>query len=109
MLFLAGAGVAGGARLVETLAGQGLSMFLAGVAVTLVPMLVAYVLARKVFHLSLPEALGGVCGAMTSTPALGAITAKTDRQEPVIAYATAYPAALIMMTVLAKLLLEVLA
>lgn len=108
MLFLAGAGVAGGAKLVETLAGQGLAMFLAGVAVTLVPMVVAYILARKVFHLSLPEALGGVCGAMTSTPALGAITAKTDRQEPVIAYATAYPAALIMMTVLAKLLIDIL-
>ena len=108
MLFLAGAGVDGGSKLVETLAAQGLTLFLVGAGITLVPMVVAYVLARYVFHLSLPESLGGVCGAMTSTPALGAITAKTDRQEPVIAYATAYPAALIMMTILAKLLLELL-
>ena len=108
MLFLAGAGVEGGAKLAETLQAQGLTLFLAGAAVTLVPLAAAYWLARKVFRLSLPESLGGVCGAMTSTPALGAITAKTDRQEPVIAYATAYPAALIMMTILAKVLLALL-
>ena len=104
ILFLAGAGVKGGGSLVQTLQSQGLTLFLAGVVITLVPMIVAYIVARKVFKMELPEALGGICGSMTSTPALGAITAKTDRQEPVIAYSTAYPAALILMTVLAKLL-----
>lgn len=104
ILFLAGAGVKGGGSLVATLQSQGLVLFLAGVAITLVPMVVAYAVARKLLRMDLPEALGGICGSMTSTPALGAITAKTDRQEPVIAYSTAYPAALILMTVLAKLL-----
>lgn len=107
ILFLAGAGVKGGGSLVATLQSQGLPMFMAGVAITLVPMLVAYVVARRVLKMDLAEALGGICGSMTSTPALGAITAKTDRQEPVIAYSTAYPAALILMTVLAKLLMSV--
>ena len=104
ILFLAGAGVKGGGSLVETLQSQGLTLFMAGVVITLAPMIVAYVVARKLLKMELPEALGGICGSMTSTPALGAITAKTDRQEPVIAYSTAYPAALILMTVLAKLL-----
>ena len=81
-------------------------MFLVGCAVTLVPMVVSYVVARSVLRMSLSETLGGICGSMTSTPALGAITAKTDCQEPVIAYSTAYPAALILMTVLAKLLCD---
>ncbi len=106
VLFLAGAGVKGGAALVETLRANGLSMFLVGCAVTLVPMVVSYVVARSVLRMSLSETLGGICGSMTSTPALGAITAKTDCQEPVIAYSTAYPAALILMTVLAKLLCD---
>ncbi len=106
VLFLAGAGVKGGASLVETLRANGLSMFLVGSAVTLVPMVVSYVVARRVMRMSLAETLGGICGSMTSTPALGAITAKTDCQEPVIAYSTAYPAALILMTVLAKLLCD---
>ncbi|MCQ2364184.1 MAG: YidE/YbjL duplication [Akkermansia sp.] len=104
MLFLAGAGVSGGSALVETLRQQGLTMFFIGVAVTSVPLLIGYLFARRVLHLSMEEALGGICGGMTSTPALGAITAKTDKQTPVIAYATAYPAALILMALLAKAL-----
>lgn len=108
MIFLAGAGVSGGEKLVETLQEQGVMMFLVGVAITLVPMVLGYILATKMLKLPLPETLGAICGAMTSTPALGAITAKTDRQEPVISYATAYPAALLLMTILAKLLLSML-
>ncbi len=108
MLFLAGAGVAGGAKLVETLAANGLTMFLIGMVITLIPLAIGYFVARKFLGMPLPEALGGICGSMTSTPALGAITAKTDRHEPVIAYATAYPAALILMTVFAKILVSLL-
>lgn len=108
MIYLAGAGVSGGEHLAETLQQQGLSMFFVGVAITLIPLFVAYVFARKCLKMGFAESLGGICGSMTSTPALGAISAKTDRQEPVIAYATAYPAALILMIVLAKILLSVL-
>lgn len=105
MLFLAGAGVSGGATLVSTLKEQGLSIFAVGILVTSLPMIVGYLVARKCLKLSLCEALGGICGGMTSTPALGAITAQTDKQSPVIAYATAYPLALILMAALSKLLL----
>ena len=105
MLFLAGAGVSGGATLLATLQAQGLGMFLAGVLITLLPMLLGYVAARRFLGMNLAESLGGICGAMTSTPALGAISARTEKQAPVIAYATAYPVALILMTLLAKLLI----
>lgn len=108
MIYLAGAGVSGGEHLAETLQQHGISMFLAGVAITLIPLIVAYVIARKYLHMGFAESLGGICGSMTSTPALGAISSKTDRQEPVIAYATAYPAALVLMIIFAKLLLETL-
>lgn len=104
MLFLAGAGVSGGSALVETLRHHGLTMFVLGIFITSVPLAVGYVFARRCLHLSMEEALGGICGSMTSTPALGAITGKTDRQAPVVSYATAYPAALILMAVLAKAL-----
>ena len=105
MLFLAGAGVNGGSTLVETLREQGLTIFSVGILVTLLPLFVGYVLARKLLGMSLTETLGGICGGMTSTPALGAITAQTDKQSPVIAYATAYPLALLLMTVLSKILI----
>ena len=82
-------------------------MFFVGAAITLLPMVISFIVARRIFHMELDETLGGICGSMTSTPALGAITAKTDRQEPVIAYSTAYPAALILMTILAKLITDI--
>ncbi len=107
MIFLAGSGVKGGASLVETLQTQGVTMFLIGVAITIVPLVLGYVIARRFLRMPLADSLGCICGSMTSTPALGALTAKADRQEPVIAYATAYPAALILMAVLAKVLVSI--
>ena len=108
VLFLAEAGVKGGSALVETVQQYGAMLFAVGAAVTLLPMLIAYALAGKLFKLNPLQALGGICGGMTSTPALGAITAKTDSQIPIVSYATAYPVALIVMTVFAKLLLSIL-
>lgn len=107
MMYLAGAGVGGGAHLVETLQEHGFAMFSAGMVITLVPLFVAYFVARKILRMDLPEALGGICGSMTSTPALGALTAKTDRQDPVIAYATAYPMALIFLLIATKVLMNI--
>lgn len=104
VLFLASAGVKGGAQLADIIAQYGVMVFVMGMMVTLLPMLIALPLAQKLFKLSRLQTLGGVCGGMTSTPALGAITAKTDSQVPIISYATAYPVALVIMTLLAKLL-----
>ena len=38
--------------------------------------------------------------------ALGAIASKTDSQAPVVSYATAYPVALILMTIIAKVIIQ---
>jgi putative transport protein len=109
VFFLASAGVKGGASLVETVMTSGPSLFLAGMMITLLPMVAVFLLAGRIFKLNNLQALGGICGGMTSTPALGAITARTDSQLPVLSYATAYPVALIVMTVFAKILIAVIA
>jgi len=108
VLFLANAGITGGAHLAEAIAQYGASVFVAGALITLAPLLLAYPLARKAFGLSQEQALGGICGGMTSTPALGALASSSRSQQPIVSYATAYPVALILMTVLAKLLLQAL-
>lgn len=108
VLFLADAGVKGGQTLVATLSEQGGMLLAVGAAITIAPLAIGYVVARYALRLRLLPTLGGLCGGMTSTPALGAITAKTDSQAPVVSYATAYPLALILMTLLAKLLLGLL-
>lgn len=108
VLFLANAGIVGGASLGETVSKYGASVFLTGGLITLLPLIVAYVFARKGLGLTRPQTLGGICGGMTSTPALGALTASSSSQQPIVSYATAYPVALIMMTVLAKVLIQAL-
>jgi putative transport protein len=106
MLFLAGAGIRGGEKLVETLQQSGMTMLLVGIVITVLPLFIGYFVARKFLKMEIAETLGCICGSQTSTPALGAITAQTESQDPVIAYSTAYPVALILMTVLAQILVQ---
>ncbi len=108
VLFLAQAGIAGGRALAATIAEQGPMVFVAAALIALIPILVAYPVARSLLKLSQGQTLGGICGGMTSTPALGALTQSTPSQQPIVSYATAYPVALITMTVMAKILLQVL-
>jgi len=80
VFFLADAGTRGGATIVDAVASQGLVIFLVGAAITLLPLMCGYIFANKVLGMSLFSSLGGICGGMTSTPALGAITARTTRR-----------------------------
>jgi putative transport protein len=108
VFFLANAGVRGGGALAETVSQYGPVHFGLGMVISIVPLLAAWPLARRFFKLDPLQALGGICGGMTSTPALGAITAKTDSQVPVVSYVSAYPVALIVMIIIAKVLIGVL-
>ena len=102
VFFLAGAGVKAGGQFFTVLREYGVVLLLMGFVVTSVPMIVGYLFSRKVLKLNFLQSLGGICGSMTSTPGLGAITSKTDSDIPVISYAAAYPVALILMTIFAQ-------
>ncbi len=106
--FLADAGTKAGGQLVATLEQQGAALGVVAGVLVLVPMILGYFFARYVLKLDLLTTLGGICGGMTSTPGLGAITSKTDSQIPVISYAAAYPVALILVTLAAQMLVSAL-
>ncbi len=106
VFFLANAGVRGGGALVNTLQEHGFALFGLGVCVSTLPLISAWPIATRLFKMNALQALGGICGGMTSTPALGAITEKTDAQTPVISYVSAYPIALIVMIIVSKLLIK---
>lgn len=108
VFFLASAGVRGGGALGSTLQEHGIMLFGLGVCISVLPLIVAWPIATKYFKMNPLQALGGICGGMTSTPALGAITAKTDSQTPVTSYVSAYPIALIFMIIISKLLIRLL-
>ena len=102
VLFLLGAGVEGGVQLVEQIQNSeyGLMIvlygFIAGVVITLVPMVVGYVFARKICKLPLLNTLGSITGGMTSTPALGTLISVAETDDVAGAYASTYPIALVL-------------
>ena len=95
MLFLIGAGVSGGAGFVDTLKEEGFMLFIYGALMTLVPMVVGYVIARKLLKLRLLNSLGSITGGMTSTPALGTLISVAKTDDVASAYAATYPIALV--------------
>ena len=96
VLFLLGAGVEGGAGFLECLANNGgIKLFIVGAVITLVPMFVGLFFARKVLKLDILNALGSICGGMTSTPALGCLIRVAGTDDVASAYAATYPFALV--------------
>ena len=92
ILFLMGAGIAGGARFVEYFKPV---YFLYGMIMTIVPMIIGYLFAKHVLKLSLFNNLGSITGGMTSTPALGTLIEVTGTDDVASAYAATYPIALV--------------
>lgn len=101
MMFLIGAGVAGGAKFVEYFKPI---YFVYGILMTIVPMFIGYFFAKYVLKLSLLNNLGSITGGMTSTPALGTLINVAGTDDVASAYAATYPIALIAVVVASQLL-----
>lgn len=104
-VFLAQAGCQAGDKFVSVVQQNGLALCVVAAIVVLVPMITGYAVARFFLRLNLPETAGGICGAMTSTPGLGAVTSAIDSNVPATSYATVYPVALVLITLLAPVII----
>ena len=110
MLFLLGAGIDGGVKLVEQISQSELGAmlvvygFLAGIVITLIPMVVGYLFARYACKLPLLNNLGSITGGMTSTPALGTLIGVAGTDDVAGAYASTYPIALVLVVFAAQLI-----
>ena len=92
MLFLIGAGIAGGARFVQEFK---VSYFVYGIIITIVPMIIGFIFAKFVLKLPVLNTLGSITGGMTSTPALGTLIHVAGTEDVAAAYAATYPIALV--------------
>lgn len=104
VLFFTAVGTEAGAGFVEILVQQGIKLLFAGFLMTTIPMLVVYIMSRKLFKIETYTSLGTVCGGMTSTPALGALLHVAKSDIVAVAYAATYPIALIMVVISAQLI-----
>ena len=102
MLFLIGAGVAGGASFVKYFQWV---YFIYGIIMTLLPMIIGYIFAKFVLKLNLLNNLGSICGGMTSTPALGTLIGTAGTEKVAGAYASTYPIALVAVVLVSQFLI----
>lgn len=102
MLFLIGAGVAGGSAFLSNFKPL---YFFYGAFITLMPMMLGYFYAKKILRLELLDTLGAITGGMTSTPALGTLINTSGTDSVTAAYAAAYPIALVVLTMIEQLLI----
>ena len=104
LFFLASVGTSAGTSLVETFQEYGLELFGYGILITLIPMILTTIIARKILKINILTLLGTLTGSMTSTPGLAAVDNMTDADAPAIAYATVYPIAMVLLIVIVQIL-----
>lgn len=107
LLFLAEVGTSAGKTLVATFQTSGLLLFGVGAAITVIPMLVAVIVGRFIFKISMLDLLGTITGGMTSTPGLAAADSMVDSNIPSVAYATVYPIAMVFLIIFIQVIAAV--
>lgn len=103
-LFLGCVGLKAGEKLVATVATpRGLLWVACGAVITIVPLVVAGIVARAVMKLDFVTICGVLSGSMTDPPALAYATQRFGSDAPSIAYATVYPLTMLLRVVGAQL------
>ena len=97
--FIAVVGISAGPGFVAGLQELGISLFLWGIAVTLIPLLVGLLAGKYIFHFPAPINLGCCAGARTTTAALGMITETAKSQVPALGYTVTYAVGNTLLTI----------
>lgn len=104
-LFLACVGLKSGERFVATLStGGGLLWMACGLAVTLLPTLAGGIVGRLALKLDFASLSGILAGSHTDPPALAFATDLNKSDTPNVAYATVYPATMLLRILVAQIL-----
>ena len=69
-----------------------------------VPLIVGFLIAKKLFKLNVLDTMGSICGGMTSTPALGTLITSTGTDDVTTSYAATYPVALALIVIVVELI-----
>lgn len=105
LLFMAGVGLRAGGDIIETFLAAGPMLVLAGITVTITPILVGYFFGRKVLKLHPVLLFGGITGSMTSGASLSVVTAAAKSPMPSLGYTGAYAFANVLLTIAGSIIL----
>ena len=105
VLFLACVGLKAGEKFFGTIfTTEGLHWLIGGFAITVIPILLAGIVARLVFKMNFTVISGLLAGSMTDPPALAFANAVSGSDAPSVAYATVYPLTMLLRIVLVQIL-----
>ena len=108
-LFLASVGLAAGESFVAAITqGNGLLYVLLGLFVTLIPLIVVGIVARKVYRINYHSIVGLMAGATTDPPALAYAATLSEKNSSSVAHSTVYPLAMFLRLLTGQLLLVLL-
>ena len=102
--FLAASGLMAGPQIVAALSEHGLLLIAMGLFSALFAEAVGYLMGRRLWKMNWILLSGAICGAMTSTPGLGAAIDATGSEECAAGYGAAYPVAIVGMVLFTSLL-----
>jgi putative transport protein len=98
-LFIACVGLTAGPKAVEAIKTTGISLFLAGVILTLMPHILGYFFGRGVLRLNPLLTMGALTGAGTATPSLNVLKDEAESSIPALGYTVPYAFGNFLLTV----------
>jgi putative transport protein len=98
-MFTAVVGIQAGPQFVQGLQQAGLTLFLAGVVVTIVPMLFALLIGKHIFKFHPGILLGACAGARASTAALSVVQDAANSRVPVLGFTVCFAVANMLLTI----------
>ena len=107
LLFLSSVGIQAGAKFWETIVNGGVHYVWTGFLITIIPILIMGVVARKVLKLNYFTLMGLIAGSNTDPPALAFATQTAGNDAPAIGYSTVYPLAMFLRILMAQVVLMI--
>jgi putative transport protein len=105
-MFMAGVGVSAGSGILETLRAVGPTLVLCGIAVTVAPVVVGWLVGTLLLRLNPAILLGAITGAMTSGAALSVVNSAARSSAPALGYTGAYAFANVILTLAGTLIVR---
>jgi len=105
LLFMSGVGLRAGGGILETLQENGITLVVAGICVTIIPILVGYFVASKLLKIPKALILGALTGAMTSGAALSVVIKEAKSPVPALGYTGTYAFANVILVIAGSLIM----
>lgn len=102
--FLAVVGLMAGPDIIDAVKESGFAIIATGFLAALGAELAGFIVGRYIFKMNWILLAGAICGAMTSTPGLGAAIDATGGEECGAGYGATYPVAILCMVIFTKVI-----